>query len=155
MLPELRELYQEVILDHGRNPRNFRNPEHPSHEAHGFNPMCGDRITVYLTVGDDGLIEDVAFEGRGCAISQASASMMTEMLVGRTVGQADVLFRSFHAMCTGKDGEAAVADGDEEAVERLQVLSGVREFPTRVKCATLAWHAMQAALHGKQKVTTE
>jgi nitrogen fixation protein NifU and related proteins len=155
MLPELRELYQEVILDHGRNPRNFRHPEHPSHEAQGFNPMCGDRITVYLTVGDAGLIEDVAFEGRGCAISQASASMMTEMLVGRTVEQADVLFRSFHAMCTGNDDAAAVADGDEEAVERLQVLSGVREFPTRVKCATLAWHAMQAALHGKQKVTTE
>ena len=155
MLPELRELYQEVILDHGRNPRNLRHPADATCEAQGYNPMCGDRITVYLTVDADAVIRDVAFEGRGCAISQASASMMTELLAGRSVAEADRLFKSLHALCTGHDEDLPADAGDADALERLQVLSGVREFPARVKCATLAWHAMQAALHGKQKVTTE
>jgi len=157
-MDELRELYQEVILDHGKNPRNFRHPPEANRQAKGYNPMCGDRVTVYLTVeaGDGQLIRDAAFEGKGCAISQASASMMTELLVGKTAAEATELFRSFHHMCTHGAGEACPDCADPEALERLQALSGVREFPTRVKCATLAWHAMQQALKGKdEKVSTE
>lgn len=156
MLDEgLRELYQEVILDHGKNPRNHRHPDDANAEAQGNNPLCGDRITVYLKLGDDGRIEDAAFEGRGCAISQASASLMTEIVRGRTPAEADALFAKFHRMCTDDDYVPEPDDVDEEALERLQVLSGVRAFPTRVKCATLAWHTMNAALHGSKEVTTE
>lgn len=158
MFDELRELYQEVILDHGRNPRNFRHPEDANHQALGHNPMCGDILNVYLTTDDAGLIQDVAFEGKGCAISVASASMMTEILKGKTAEQAKTLFDDFHRMCTedGFDLTASAGNAiDEDALERLSVLSGVRDFPIRVKCATLAWHTMSAAIDGESEISTE
>lgn len=148
---DLRELYQEVILDHGKHPRNFRTPEDASAEAHGNNPLCGDQLTVYLKLGTDGLVEDAAFVGRGCAISVASASMMTELVKGKTEAQVRALFEAFHRMCTGEDGD--VASDDE--LDKLRVLSGVRDYPTRVKCATLPWHTLIAALAGDDDVTTE
>jgi len=154
MLDELRELYQEVILDHGKRPRNFRHPEDANRQAHGNNPLCGDRLTVFLKVDDKGVIQDAAFDGRGCAISTASASMMTEMIKGRTEEQARRLFESFHRLCTSDDPEVAAADLADD-LEKLQVLSGVRQFPMRVKCATLAWHTMNAAMTGEQAVGTE
>jgi len=153
MLDDLRELYQEVILDHGRNPRNLRNPPEANRHAHGHNPMCGDSVAVHATVDDTGTIRDVAFEGKGCAISVASASLMTEVLKGKTEAEAKALFERFHDMCT-KDGTQA-GDPDGEELERLQVLSGVREFPMRVKCATLAWHTLNAAMAGDDEVSTE
>ena len=153
MLDELRELYQEVILDHGKQPRNFRRPEHPTNEAAGRNPLCGDQLVVYLDIAKDGRITDVAFVGKGCAISMASASMMTEMVKGKTVAEAKKLFDSFHHMCTHDD--AAGADGGDEDMEKLQVLSGVRQFPVRVKCATLPWHTLSAAIEGVKEVSTE
>ena len=156
-MDELRALYQEVILDHGRNPRNHRHPDHHTCHALGNNPMCGDRLTVYLTVSRDGVIEDAAFEGRGCAISMASASMMTEVVKGKSLAETRRLFDRFHRMCTDEDCPDAPAE-DSEALERLQVLSGVREFPVRVKCATLPWHTLNAAVSGTagaQEVTTE
>jgi nitrogen fixation NifU-like protein len=152
MLDDLRELYQEVILDHGRNPRNLRKPADANRHGHGHNPICGDSVVVHATVDDAGVIRDVAFEGKGCAISVASASLMTEVLKGKTEAEAQALFTRFHRMCT-KDGEAGA--GDDEDLERLSVLSGVREFPMRVKCATLAWHTLNAALAGDNDVTTE
>ncbi len=156
MLDELRELYQEVILDHGKNPRNYRAMPEANHLAHGDNPLCGDKITIYMQVDDDGRIADVSFDGRGCAISQASASMMTEILTGKTLAEMEALFSSFHAMCTDDNYDpAAYPNADEDALDRLQVMSGVREFPMRVKCATLAWHTMQAAVNGEQSATTE
>ncbi len=152
----LRELYQEVILDHGKNPRNFGKPEDCNHEAFGNNPLCGDKLHVYLKVGDDGLIENAAFDGRGCAISVASASMMTGMVKGKRVEEAKRLFERFHEMCTG-DGAEGQPPSEEFAdeLEKLQVLSGVRQFPMRVKCATLAWHTMNAAVIGDTEATTE
>ncbi len=156
MLDELRELYQEVILDHGRNPRNHREPDDANRQARGDNPICGDRITVYLKMAPDGAIEDVAFFGRGCAISQASASMMTEILKGKSELEARALFKEFHEMCTDESYDPdAHPDTDPDAMERLQVMSGVRQFPMRVKCATLAWHTMSAAMAGTEAVTTE
>jgi len=156
MLDELRELYQEVILDHGRHPRNHRRPENANREARGDNPICGDRIAVYLKLGADGTIEDAAFIGRGCAISQASASMMTEIVKGRSADAAKALFASFQEMCTRDDYDAAThPEADPEAMERLAVMSGVREFPMRVKCATLAWHTLNAAMEGQDTVSTE
>jgi nitrogen fixation NifU-like protein len=152
MQNDLRELYQEVILDHGRNPRNQRKPAGANRHGHGHNPICGDSVVVHATVDDAGVIRDVAFEGKGCAISVASASLMTEVLKGKTEAEAQALFTRFHRMCT-KDGEAGA--GDDEDLERLSVLSGVREFPMRVKCATLAWHTLNAALAGNDGVTTE
>ncbi len=157
-MDELRDLYQEVILDHGRHPRNYGRPAAATCEAHGYNPMCGDKLTVFLTVDESGRIEAAAFEGRGCAISIASASMMTEVLKGKTRGEAERLFEAFQTLCTG-DGATPTpaAAADPEAAERLQALSGVREFPVRVKCATLAWHTMKAAVEGHtdEEVTTE
>ena len=155
MLDELRDLYQEVILDHGKNPRNRRSPEDATCLAHGNNPMCGDMLVVYLKIDADGVIQDAAFNGKGCAISMASASMMTEILKGKTVAEAEKLFQGFHDMCTKDDFDLAGEDVDEDAADRLQVLSGVREFPVRVKCATLAWHTMSAAIAGDQEVSTE
>jgi nitrogen fixation NifU-like protein len=156
MLDELRELYQEVILDHGKNPRNFGRPDGVNRQAEGYNPLCGDRLTVYVSLADDGRIADAAFEGKGCAISVASASLLTEVLKGRTVAEADALFDSFHRLCTDDAFDPDdVAALDEEAFERLQVLSGVKQFPVRVKCATLAWHTLHAALHGEGRTTTE
>jgi nitrogen fixation NifU-like protein len=148
---DLRELYQEVILDHGKHPRNFRAPDDATAEAHGNNPLCGDQLTVYVKLSADGMVEDAAFVGRGCAISVASASMMTEIVKGKTEAKARELFGAFHAMCTG-GGDGATVDGE---LDKLKVLSGVRDFPVRVKCATLPWHTMVAALAGDGDVTTE
>ena len=150
----LRELYQEVILDHGKNPRNFRHPADATCEAEGNNPLCGDRLTVYAKVGDDQTIEDVAFEGRGCAISMASASMMTDIVCGKSISQVQNLFDSFHKLCTGED-ETMVLDELADDIEKLKVMSGVRQFPMRVKCATLAWHAVNAAVTGENGASTE
>ena len=154
MLDDLRELYQEVILDHGKRPRNFRDVEDATAHAHGANPLCGDQLVVYLKVDADGRIDDVSFVGNGCAISVASASMMTELVKGRTVGDAKAMFERFHKMCTGED-----SDDDstllEDDLEKLNVLSGVRAFPVRVKCATLPWHTLNAAIDGQDEATTE
>ena len=154
MMDELRELYQEVILDHGRRPRNFRRPDGATCEAKGDNPLCGDRLEVFLAVDDDAVIRDVGFVGKGCAISVASASLMTEIVKGKTVGQAGALFEIFHRMCTEDDPPPPPDDVADE-IERLQVLTGVRRFPVRVKCATLAWHTMKAAMNGIAEVSTE
>lgn len=148
-MDELRDLYQEVIFDHNRQPRNFHPMPGASHHADGFNPLCGDQITVYLKLNSQGVIDDVSFQGRGCAISTASASIMTETLKGKTRAEAEVLFQGFHRMVTG-EGKPDDAPG------KLAVLAGVREYPSRVKCATLAWHTLQAALKNEsQAVSTE
>jgi nitrogen fixation NifU-like protein len=146
-LSELRELYQSTILDHNRNPRNFRIPEDPCHEAKGYNPLCGDEVTVYVSLCGDEIL-DVGFQGSGCAISTASASMMTEALKGRRVPEALGLFDTFHDLVTGDPQE----EPDLEGVGKLAVFAGVREFPTRVKCATLAWHTLRSALLGSDEV---
>ena len=156
MFDDLRDLYQEVILDHGKTPRNFRAIDRATCLAHGNNPICGDTLVVYLALGPDGRIKDVSFQGQGCAISVASASMMTEILKGKTRDEATALFDCFHDMCTRDDFDPARAKScDADAMERLSALSGVREFPIRVKCATLAWHTMQAAFAGDREVSTE
>jgi nitrogen fixation NifU-like protein len=145
MDPALRELYQEVILDHGRNPRHFGVLAAPSHEAKGHNPLCGDRLHLYLKVDEKGRVADVAFEGKGCAISIASASMMTDLLIGKDVKAARALAEAFYHLAKGETVEGAVADDD---LDRLAVMSGVSQFPMRVKCATLPWHTFEAALDG-------
>lgn len=147
-MADLRELYQEVIFDHYKRPRNFHPLPGADCSAEGHNPLCGDRITVYLKT-NDGVIEDVSFEGSGCAISTASASLMTEVLKGRSLADVERLFAEFHAMVT--DAEV----GPRPELGKLEVLAGVREFPARVKCATLAWHTLNAALHQQASVTTE
>jgi len=148
-MSDLRNLYQEVVVDHSRSPRNFGRLATANRSAEGFNPLCGDRLTLYLRIRD-GVIEDASFEGSGCAISTASASLMTEALKGKTEAQARVLFSGFHALVTGAPGQSEVPMG------KLEVLAGVREFPARVKCATLAWHTMQAALENSARpVSTE
>jgi nitrogen fixation NifU-like protein len=147
----LRELYQEIILDHSRHPRHFGALADANHVAEGFNPLCGDKVKIYLSVDANDRIQDVSFEGRGCAISVASASLMTEMLKGRTIEQADELMGGFLLLVKGEDVMAL----DEDDRERLEVMAGVSAFPMRVKCATLAWHAMKAALDGKAKARTE
>ena len=139
-----RELYQDIILDHGRKPRNFHAMAKPSHLAHGHNPLCGDRVTVYLELEGD-RIKDVSFEGRGCAISTASASLMTEVLKGKTLAEAQELFKAFHAEVTGAVSPTVPAELQDD-LERLAPLEGVKAYPARVKCATLAWHAFEAAL---------
>ena len=141
---DLRDLYQDIILDHGQHPRNFRKLDHASHFANGHNPLCGDRVTVYVEL-DGNKVKDVSFEGRGCAISQASASLMTEILKGKTLDEADALFKSFHAKVTGGSETGVPAELEDDA-ERLEPLTGVKTYPARVKCATLAWHAFEAAL---------
>lgn len=138
-MSELSDLYQEVILDHNRRPRNFRVIDPASVKQEGYNPLCGDRLTLFVSL-DGGVIRDVAFQGSGCAISKASASLMTETLKGKTVEQARELFDRFHAMITSDPGTPAADMG------KLSVLAGVREFPTRVKCASLAWHTLKAAV---------
>lgn len=148
-MSDLRELYQEVIFDHNRNPRNFGRLEGATHRAEGHNPLCGDQLTLYLRVGEDGRIEDVAFEGKGCAISTASASLLTEAVKGRTLEEAERLFQGFHGMIMGEPAPEPVELG------KLEVLEGVKEYPTRVKCATLAWHTLHAAIEGKDQVSTE
>jgi nitrogen fixation protein NifU and related proteins len=144
MSDDLRELYQDIILDHGRHPRNFHALDHPTHLARGYNPLCGDRVTVYLAVDGD-RIADVSFEGRGCAISTAAASLMTEVLKGKTIDEARRLFAQFHSKVTGGSPEPLPAPLEEDG-ERLEPLTGVRAYPVRVKCATLPWHAFEAAL---------
>lgn len=146
----LRELYEEMILDHNRHPRNFgRHLDHANREAHGFNPLCGDEITLYLAVEDD-VIKDISFEGHGCAISTASASMMTEALKGKSVAEADALFGGMQRLMTADEG------AETEELGKLKILQGVRAFPMRVKCATLAWHTLRAALRQSDApITTE
>jgi len=147
-MSELRDLYQEVILEHSRHPRNYRVMESANHKVEGFNPLCGDRFTIYLDL-EDGTIRDVSFQGSGCAISKASASMMTQSLKGKTEGEAEELFTKFHDLVTGHGGSA-------DELGKLAVFAGVSEFPVRVKCATLSWHALRAALQGKEEaVSTE
>lgn len=149
-MSDLRDLYQEVIVDHSRRPRNYGPLQQHNHHAEGFNPLCGDRLTVYLQV-TGGIIEAASFEGSGCAISTASASLMTEALKGKTEAQAEALFAGFHALVTG-----AAAASEATPLGKLQVLAGVQAFPTRIKCATLAWHTLQAALHDQRApVSTE
>jgi nitrogen fixation NifU-like protein len=149
-MSDLRDLYQELIVDHYRHPHNLGPLAGANRRAEGFNPLCGDRLTLYLKVVD-GMIEDACFEGSGCAISTASASLMTDALKGKTEAQAEILFAGFHALVAG-DGEALPA----VALGKLEALAGVREFPVRVKCATLAWHTLHAALHeASQPVSTE
>ncbi len=153
-MSDLRTLYEEVILDHNRNPRNYpKRPEGANYSSHGFNPLCGDEFRVHLRVDDDGVIEDVGFEGGGCAISTASASMMTEAIKGKTVEQAEALFEQVHDVLT-REGEGM--GGRSDLMGKLSVLVGVKDYPLRVKCATLSWHTMHAALKGHHAtVTTE
>jgi nitrogen fixation protein NifU and related proteins len=151
-MSDLRELYQETIFDHYRRPRNCHALPGASHRAEGYNPLCGDRITLYLSI-ENGVIKDVGFEGVGCAIATASASLMTEALKGRTQAEVDALFERFHAMATAP---ADQPPADEAQLGKLTVLAGVREFPARIKCATLAWHTLRAALHDERgTVSTE
>ena len=150
-MSDLRDLYQDVILEHSKAPRNFREMAAANHKAEGFNPLCGDRFTIYLDLDGDS-IRDIAFQGSGCAISKASASMMTQMLKGKTRPDAEKIFERFHDLVTGH----AADNGDPADLGKLAVFSGVSEFPARVKCATLAWHTLNAALEGKQEaVSTE
>lgn len=148
-MSELSELYQEVILDHNKNPRNFRTLENPDREAEGNNPLCGDKVKVFLKV-HEGVVQDVAFKGAGCAISTASASIMTEAVKGKTPQQVEALFEAFHRLVTGRPTEA-VSSAD---LGKLAVFHGVSEYPIRVKCATLAWHTMLAALHQTDAVVS-
>ncbi len=149
-MSELRDLYQEVILDHYKRPRNFGPLEEADHKAEGHNPLCGDRVTIYLVM-DGNVIRNISFQGGGCAISTASASLMTETLKGKNLAEVETLFEEFHDMLTGDPSQpAAPAQG------KLAVFSGVREFPARVKCATLSWHTLQAALkEQKEPISTE
>ena len=147
----LRELYQEVILDHSRHPRHFGTLAGATHVGEGHNPLCGDRVKIYLNLGPDDRISDVTFEGKGCAISQASASLMTDMLIGRTVAEAEKLMGGFLHLVKGEDA----GDLNEQDRETLDVMAGVSAFPMRVKCATLAWHTMKSALEGGAPAKTE
>ncbi|MCF7987387.1 MAG: SUF system NifU family Fe-S cluster assembly protein [Methylovulum sp.] len=150
MFEDLRDLYQEVIFDHNRNPRNFRVIESADRHVEGFNPLCGDRLSLYLKMNGD-IIVDASFQGSGCAISTASVSLMTEIIKGKTEDEAEALFKTFHEMTTGKDPDIHL-----EAVGKLAVLAGVRDYPARVKCATLAWHTLDAALKNEtQAISTE
>lgn len=150
-MAELRDLYQEVILDHAKAPRNYHALDAANHKAEGYNPLCGDRFTVFVTMRGD-IIEDIAFQGSGCAISRASASMMTQSLKGKSTTEAEEIFNRFHQMVTGRQSEAEA----RPEMGKLEAFAGVCGFPARVKCATLAWHTLQAALHGdREHVTTE
>jgi len=152
---DLEDLYQEVVMDHNRRPRNFKKLEDAQRTAEGFNPLCGDQISLYVNVDDDGVIEDIGFEGAGCAISKATASMMTEAIKGKNVDKAEEIFEAFRHMLTRKPEE----DYDYELLGDLEILQGVSQFPTRIKCATLSWHTLNSALGGKQpsgqKTSTE
>jgi len=149
-MSDLRELYQQVILDHSKKPRNFQKLDGANRTAEGHNPLCGDQVTLYVQVEDD-VIRRIGFQGSGCAISKASASMMTDSVKGKTTAEAQGLFERFHDLLTGKGDP-----GDPGDLGKLAVFSGVREFPVRVKCATLAWHTLRAALEGKgEPISTE
>jgi len=146
----LNELYQDIIVDHTKSPRHFGVLEHPTHHAQGHNPLCGDELQLFLDVDKAGVIRDIRFTGAGCSISTASASLMTEALQGKTLQEAEALFRSFHDLLTTE------ALPDEEMLGKLMVFSGVKAYPARVKCATLAWHTLQAALaRQSEAVSTE
>lgn len=149
-MSELKQLYQEMILDHNKNPRNFKPLEHPTHKAEGYNPMCGDHYNLYLNV-KDGKIVDVGFDGAGCAISKSSASIMTTCLKGSTVEEADQMFENFHRMLT----EETKPEELPGKMCKIVALQGVKAFPTRIKCATLVWHTMKSALEGKEEISTE
>jgi nitrogen fixation NifU-like protein len=150
-MSDLRELYQELIIDHSKRPRNFKVLETADRTLQGYNPLCGDKVTVFLELQDD-RVKNVTFQGSGCAISTASASVMTESVKGKTLAEVEALFDSFHQMVTGKPPAA----GNAPDLGKLAVFSGVSEFPARVKCATLAWHTLHAALHGAgETVSTE
>ena len=148
-MSDLSSLYQEVILDHSKKPHNYRVMDDADREADGYNPLCGDRVRIYLKLDGD-RISDISFRGSGCAISTASASILTETLKGRTQGEAEALFEVFHDLVTGKN----LASGESSGLGKLAVFSGVSEFPARVKCATLAWHTMRSAIAGNQEVTS-
>ena len=155
-MTDLHDLYQEVILDHNRKPRNFRVLESANRTAEGYNPLCGDQMKLYLDV-EDGMIKDAAFQGKGCAISKASASLMTAAVIGKPVDEAEALFHRVHAMLTGDvtTSRAPSVDGGD-GLGKLAVFAGVREFPSRIKCATLPWHTLRAALSGaREPVSTE
>ncbi len=147
--PQLRELYQEVILDHNKSPRNFKKLETANRTAEGYNPLCGDKINIFLDVEDD-VVKDISFQGSGCAISKASASLMSTIIKGKTVEEAKMLFEKFHDLITGKLDE----NTSIEELGKLAVLAGVKEFPMRVKCASLAWHTMLTALKKESKTAT-
>jgi nitrogen fixation NifU-like protein len=149
MNQELKELYQQVILDHNKSPRNFRKMENANHFGEGYNPLCGDKIDIYLLIKDD-KIGDVSFQGSGCAISKASASLMSSVIKGKTIQQAEELFGKFHDLITGKSGESE----PNEELGKLAVFAGVREFPVRVKCASLAWHTLISALKEENKIVS-
>ena len=150
-MPELQDLYQEVILEHNKSPRNFRVMETANRTAEGFNPLCGDHYTVFLDVTDNA-IRDLSFQGTGCAISKASASMMTQILKNKTLAEAEEVFNQFRHIVTGKAASDEISLGK---LGKLAAFAGVSGFPSRVKCATLAWHTLHAALHGKQVASTE
>lgn len=147
-MPELQDLYQEIILEHSRNPRNFRVAEAANRTAEGYNPLCGDHYAVFVDVTDES-IRDISFQGSGCAISKASASMMTQMLKNKTPAEAEEVFIRFHRIVTGEKGS------NPESLDKLAAFAGISEFPSRVKCATLPWHTLRAALHGEQVASTE
>jgi nitrogen fixation NifU-like protein len=149
-MSELSELYQQVILDHNKKPRNFRRLENANHTADGYNPLCGDQLTIYLDLEND-LVKDVGFKGSGCAISKAAASMMTQAVKGKSKEQVENLFNEFHQMVTGELNEETEAN----SLGNLKIFAGVREFPVRVKCATLPWHTLHAALKKEHQVSTE
>ncbi len=149
-MSELSELYQQVILDHNKKPRNFHKLENANRSAEGYNPLCGDHLNVYLRVDDD-QVQEVSFEGSGCAISKASASMMTQAVKGKTKAEAEALFNEFHRMATGELDEEA----EDNHLGKLTIFAGVRDFPARVKCATLSWHTMHAALNEQEAASTE
>ena len=146
---DLKDLYQEIIVDHNRAPRNFREIENADITAEGYNPLCGDKLTVYIKLDND-VISDVSFQGEGCAISVASASLMTDQLMGKTEAEAEKIFETFHELVTDRDSEI-----DLEKVGKLGALAGVREFPARVKCATLCWHTLHTALEDQDKKDNE
>jgi nitrogen fixation protein NifU and related proteins len=149
-MSELSELYQQVILDHNKKPRNFHKLESANRSAEGYNPLCGDQLHVYLQLEDD-TVKDISFEGSGCAISKASASMMTQSIKGKSRHEAETLFEEFHGMVMGEFDE----ESSPNNLGRLTIFSGVRDFPARIKCASLSWHTMRAALDGEPTVTTE
>ena len=149
-MSELSDLYQEVILEHNKNPRNFREIENADKTAEGYNPLCGDQLKLYLAMEND-TVKDVAFKGSGCAISKASASMMTQIVKGKSREEAEILFDEFHRMVLGEMDEEA----EENRLGKLKIFAGVREFPARVKCASLSWHTLHAALNNETEVSTE
>jgi len=147
-MSDLRELYQTTILDHNKKPRNFCKPDGSNREANGSNPLCGDKVTVYVTLDDDGVVQEIGFQGSGCAISTASASMMTQAVKGKTLDEVTEVFDRFHELVAGPPAE----ENDLGALGKLRVFSGVREYPMRVKCATLPWHTLRSAMWGDSEV---